>query len=81
MRMATEVATWPYVPTLARLALALAIGLFVGIERERRQKVAGVRTFAFAAILGAVGGLLGEGFALLALSLLGILVCPDSEWC
>ena len=74
MRMATEVATWPYVPTLARLALALAIGLFVGIERERRQKVAGVRTFAFAAILGAVGGLLGEGFALLALSLLGILV-------
>jgi uncharacterized membrane protein (DUF4010 family) len=72
--MPTEVATWPYVPTLARLALALAIGLFVGIERERRQKVAGVRTFAFAAILGAVGGLLGEAFALLALSLLGILV-------
>lgn len=72
--MPTEVATWPYVPTLARLALALAIGLFVGIERERRQKVAGVRTFAFAAILGAVGGLLGEGFALLALGLLGILV-------
>jgi uncharacterized membrane protein (DUF4010 family) len=72
--MPTEVATWPYVPTLARLALALAIGLFVGIERERRQKVAGVRTFAFAAILGAVGGLLGEAFALLALSLLGLLV-------
>jgi len=72
--VATEVTTWPYVPTLARLALALAIGLFVGIERERRQKVAGVRTFAFAAMLGAVGGLLGEAFALLALSLLGILV-------
>src|SRR6185503_14319846 len=72
--MSPELSMWPYVPTLARLALALAIGLFVGIERERRQKVAGVRTFAFAAMLGAVGGLLGEAFALLALSLLGILV-------
>jgi hypothetical protein len=46
--------------------LALAIGLFVGIERERRKKGAGVRTFAFAAVLGATGGLLGESFALLA---------------
>jgi uncharacterized membrane protein (DUF4010 family) len=65
---------WPYLPTLARLALALAIGLFVGIEREHRRKEAGLRTFAFAAILGAVGGLLGERFSLLALSLLGVLV-------
>jgi MgtC family len=73
-RMFAEFPPWPYVPTLARLALALAIGLFVGIERERRQKEAGVRTFAFAAMLGAVGGLLGEVFALLALGLLGILV-------
>jgi uncharacterized membrane protein (DUF4010 family) len=69
-----EVSIWPYVPTLARLALALAIGLFVGIERERRQKEAGVRTFAFAAVLGAVGGLLGDPFALLVLALLGVLV-------
>jgi uncharacterized membrane protein (DUF4010 family) len=62
------------VPTLTRLVLALAIGLFVGIERERRHKVAGVRTFAFAAILGAVGGLLGDAFAILALCLIGVLV-------
>src|SRR5262245_4025875 len=72
--MHSAVGSWPYVPTLTRLALALAIGLFVGIERERRQKVAGVRTFAFAAVLGAVGGLLGDAFALLALLLLGLLV-------
>jgi uncharacterized membrane protein (DUF4010 family) len=57
-----------------RLALAGAIGLFIGIERERRRKEAGLRTFAFAAILGCVGGLLGNPFALLALGLLGILV-------
>jgi uncharacterized membrane protein (DUF4010 family) len=65
---------WPYWPTLLRLVLALGIGLFVGIERERRRKEAGLRTFAFAALLGAVGGLLDVRFALLALALLGVVV-------
>jgi uncharacterized membrane protein (DUF4010 family) len=59
---------------LARLALALALGFFVGIERERRRKEAGLRTFTFATLLGAVGGLLGLPYALLALGLLGVLV-------
>jgi uncharacterized membrane protein (DUF4010 family) len=72
--MLTELPSWPYLPTLARLALALAIGLFIGIERERRRKEAGLRTFAFVAALGAVGGLLGESYSLLALGLVGILV-------
>ncbi len=47
---------WPYLPTLVRLVLALALGLFVGLERERRGKEAGVRTFAFASLLGCLGG-------------------------
>jgi Domain of unknown function (DUF4010)/MgtC family len=72
--MFTEFPSWPYLRTLARLALALAIGLFIGIERERRRKEAGLRTFAFVAALGAVGGLLGESYSLLALGLVGILV-------
>jgi uncharacterized membrane protein (DUF4010 family) len=65
---------WPYAPTFLRLALALAIGMFVGIERERRRKEAGLRTFAFAALLGAIGGLLGDPFALATLGLVGILI-------
>jgi uncharacterized membrane protein (DUF4010 family) len=65
---------WAYLPTLARLALALALGLLIGIERERRRKEAGLRTFTFASLLGAVGGLLGDSFALLALGLLGVLL-------
>jgi uncharacterized membrane protein (DUF4010 family) len=70
----TQLPSWPYLPTLARLGLALAIGLFIGIERERRHKEAGLRTFAFASVLGAVGGLLGDPFSWMALFLVAILV-------
>jgi len=72
--MLTQLPSWPYLPTLSRLSLALAIGLFIGIERERRRKEAGLRTFAFVSVLCAVGGLLGESYSLLALALVGILI-------
>jgi uncharacterized membrane protein (DUF4010 family) len=67
-------AQWPYLQTLERLALALAIGFFVGLERERRGKDAGVRTFTFAGLLGCLGGLQGGVFAPLSLALVGLLV-------
>ena len=38
-------AEWPYVQTLLRLALSLSLGLLIGLERERRGKEAGLRTF------------------------------------
>ncbi|MCE9670420.1 MgtC/SapB family protein [Myxococcus stipitatus] len=57
-----------------RLTLALAVGLFVGLEREWRGKEAGLRTFGFASLLGAMGGLLGPPFAITAVALLGVLV-------
>jgi uncharacterized membrane protein (DUF4010 family) len=65
---------WPYLQTMQRLALALAIGFFVGLERERRGKDAGVRTFTFAGLLGCLGGLQGGLFAPLSLGLVGLLV-------
>lgn len=58
---------------LLRLALALALGLLIGLERERRAKEAGLRTFGFVALLGALGGALGEGYGLAALVLTGVL--------
>lgn len=42
-------------------ALSTGIGLLVGLERERNPSAkAGVRTFALIAILGTLGGLLGD---------------------
>jgi uncharacterized membrane protein (DUF4010 family) len=69
-----SISLWPYLPTFQRLALALAIGLFAGLEREHRGKEAGLRTFAFVALIGCVGALLGESFALLSVALTGVLV-------
>lgn len=65
---------WPYLPVLTRVLLAVALGLFVGMERERRGKEAGIRTFAFVSLLGCLCGLLGDAYALLSLVLLGILI-------
>ncbi|MCC6207168.1 MAG: MgtC/SapB family protein [Gammaproteobacteria bacterium] len=64
---------WPYVEVLVRLALALSLGLLIGLERERRGKEAGLRTFGFVALLGALGGSLGQSYALLGLTLTGVL--------
>lgn len=67
-------APWPPLYSLSRVMLAIALGLFVGLEREWRGKEAGLRTFAFVALLGALGGMLGASFALMAMGLLGVLV-------
>jgi uncharacterized membrane protein (DUF4010 family) len=64
-----------------KLAVAFALGLVVGAERgwEARdvppgQRSAGVRTFAFAGLLGCVSGLLGEAYGgmVLAAAALGV---------
>jgi uncharacterized membrane protein (DUF4010 family) len=65
---------WPSLSTFQRLALALAIGLFAGLEREHRGKEAGLRTFGFVALIGCVGALLGDEYALLSIGMVGILI-------
>ena len=65
--------SWPFVPVLTRIGLAIGIGLFIGLEREHSNK-AGVRTFTVVALLGCLGGLINEAFAAIALAYVGIFV-------
>jgi len=57
---------WLFESLEGRLAVALAIGLLIGAERERRKgsgparEAAGVRTFAIVALVGGVAGALGD---------------------
>ena len=73
-RSISQSSLWPYLPVLERLGLAIALGLFVGLERERRDKEAGIRTFGFAALIGGLGGLLGVSYALFGLGFLALQV-------
>jgi uncharacterized membrane protein (DUF4010 family) len=66
--------TWIPLDALARLTLALGVGLLVGLEREWRGKEAGLRTFALVSMLGALSGLLGSNYALMNLALVGVLI-------
>jgi uncharacterized membrane protein (DUF4010 family) len=63
---------WAFVPVLTRLGLAVAIGLFIGLEREHSGKN-GVRTFALAALLGCSGGLMGALFSVIALGFVAMM--------
>ncbi|HEU0120309.1 MAG TPA: MgtC/SapB family protein [Bryobacteraceae bacterium] len=65
---------WPYLATLLRVVLALAIGLFIGMERQRRGKEAGLRTFGLAGLIGCLGSLIGVSYAIAAVVLVGVLV-------
>ncbi len=62
-----------------KFAVALGIGLMIGLERERKKgegptrKPAGIRTFGLAALLGAITTYLG-GISLLAVTMIGVIV-------
>jgi uncharacterized membrane protein (DUF4010 family) len=69
--------------TLSRLAISLAIGLLVGLERgwrsrdeEDHQRAAGFRTFAISGLLGGVAGAVGlnAGGAVIGLVFLGFTI-------
>jgi len=71
-----QLADPPLEEPVIRIALAAILGLFLGLEREWSEKSAGIRTFSFISLLGAVFTILALetalGVSLLALG--GLLV-------
>lgn len=57
---------FPHAETAGKIALALGIGLLVGLEREWAHKEIGARTFALTALLGTLSWLVGPATALAA---------------
>ena len=45
--------SFPYTEVATKIAVALGVGLLVGLEREWAHKEVGARTFAITALLGA----------------------------
>ena len=72
-------------PTILSLCVALGIGLLIGVERERRKGdgatrgAAGVRTFALAALLGAIARLVG-GEWLLVIACVGVALLATAAY-
>jgi uncharacterized membrane protein (DUF4010 family) len=64
----TESTQFPPLITAVKLAVALAIGLLVGFERQWSNKDYGVRTFSFTALLGGLTALMPMPVLLTALS-------------
>ncbi len=67
----TAINTIPYPEVAAKLALAVAIGLFIGLERAWARKDIGVRTFAIVSILGVLADFAGT--PLVVTALIGVL--------
>ncbi|MGH7934846.1 MAG: MgtC/SapB family protein [Candidatus Binataceae bacterium] len=63
----TPVAPFAYVDAASKIALAVAVGLLVGLEREWAQKAVGVRTFAIVALLGTLTYLVAPQLVIAAL--------------
>jgi uncharacterized membrane protein (DUF4010 family) len=72
LQSAWPIDRFPATEVAPKLAVALGIGLLVGIEREWSNKDLGARTFALTSLLGAVAALFGPAMAVI--SFVGVLM-------
>ena len=66
--------SFPYTEVATKIAVALGVGLLVGLEREWAHKEVGARTFAITALLGTLAALLGAALVPVALGGMFLLV-------
>jgi uncharacterized membrane protein (DUF4010 family) len=62
-----EATRFPSNTVAIKIGIALAVGMFVGFERESANKDVGIRTFGLTALLGALGVLISPAFGLAAM--------------
>jgi uncharacterized membrane protein (DUF4010 family) len=64
---------WPFLPVMERFGMAVALGVFVGLEREHSGKL-GTRTFGLIALLGCLAGIAGPQFIWIAMAFVLLLI-------
>lgn len=67
-----EVTRFPPNTVAIKIAIALAVGMLVGFERESASKDVGIRTFGLTALLGALSVLISPAYSLVAMA--GVIV-------
>jgi uncharacterized membrane protein (DUF4010 family) len=67
-----EVARFPPNTVAIKIAMALAVGMLVGFERESASKDVGIRTFGLTALLGAVNVMIAPAYGIAAM--IGVIV-------
>ena len=67
-----EITRFPPSTVAIKIAIALAVGMLVGFERESANKDVGIRTFGLTALLGAISVLISPGYGLVAMT--GVIV-------
>jgi len=67
-----EVTRFPPNTVALKIAMALAVGMLVGFERESASKDVGIRTFGLTALLGALTVLISPEYGLAAM--VGVIV-------
>jgi uncharacterized membrane protein (DUF4010 family) len=65
--MQSEFSHFPATPIALKMAVAIGIGMLVGMEREWSNKDVGIRTFALVALLGMLASLIAQSVAIAAL--------------
>jgi hypothetical protein len=70
--MQIESIHFPATPIALKMAIAVLIGMLVGMEREWSIKDVGVRSFAIVALLGMLASIIGLNVAIA--SLIGVLL-------
>lgn len=74
-----ETLRFPPTPIALKMAVAVGIGMLVGLEREWSNKDVGIRTFAIVSMVGMLAGIVGPQIAITSLIGIFLLVGGD-EW-